>query len=248
MLYDGSWFVVRERIAPGAFDDVLSRVQSGDELVHLNHGHNMESVVAATDVSGVGGLELRADGHGLKFTARVDPEDPDAIRMAAKMRRKVVAQASFAFTIDEEELLVRQADDGRDDELYTILKVGHLYDVCVAAQGANPYTGSMVRSGFAASLRVPDLGALGRSDLVSEGRERRSDLVSEGADLVAAEAGLEDIRADAARIRAQADATYRILTGGTVTPREQIDHARSLYVDRPAYLDGYRTIFKKGTT
>src|SRR5690606_36415168 len=103
----------------------------------------------------------------------VDPDDPDAVRMASKMRRGVVAQASFAFTIDEEELLVRELDDGRDDELYTILRVGHLYDVCVAAQGANPNTESSLRSLAAASLRVPDLGTHGRSDLEPEGHQGR---------------------------------------------------------------------------
>lgn len=162
-LYDGRWFVVRERVDPHAFDEVLGRVSQGEELVHLNHGHDMMSAVAATDVEGIGALKLSVDSHGGRFEARVDADDPDAVRMAVKMRRKVVAQASFAFTIDEEELLVREADDGRDDELYTILKVGHLYDVCVCAQGANPYTESSLRSLAAASLRVPDLGMLGRS-------------------------------------------------------------------------------------
>lgn len=161
VLYDGKWFVMRERIAQNAFDDVLERVGMGDELVHLNHGHNMESAVAATDVAGIGGLELAADSHGLRFVARVDAEDPDAVRMAAKMRRGVVSQASFAFTIDAEELLVREMEDGREDELYTILRIGHLYDVCVCAQGANPYTESSLRSLAAASLRVPNLGAHG---------------------------------------------------------------------------------------
>lgn len=169
-LYDSKWFVMREQIAPGAFDDVLTRVAAGDELVHLNHGHDMMSAVAATDVAGVGSLELTADSHGLKFVARVDAEDPDAVRMAAKMRRGVVAQASFAFTIDTEFAQIRDLDDGREDELWTIEKVGHLYDVCVCAQGANPYTESSLRSLAAASLRVPDLGALGHSPQ-SEGHQ-----------------------------------------------------------------------------
>lgn len=171
-LYDGKWFRVRERLHPNALDEVMGRVASGDELVHLNHGHDMMSAVAATDVSGIGGLELSTDGHGFRFQARVDAEDPDAVRMAVKMRRGVVAQASWAFTINEEELLVRELDDGREDELYTILRVGNLYDVCVCAQGANPYTESSLRSLAAASMRVPDLGALGHS--ATEGQQSHS--------------------------------------------------------------------------
>lgn len=172
VLYDGRWFRMRERVHERAFDDVLERVRAGEELVHLNHGHDMTSAVAATDVAGIGGLELSVDSHGFRFVARVDADDPDAVRMAAKLRRKVVAQASFAFTIDEEEVLIRELDDGRDDELYTILKIGHLYDVCVCAQGANPYTESSLRSLAAASLRVPDLGTLGRSP-TGEGHQGR---------------------------------------------------------------------------
>ncbi len=162
-LYDSKWFRIRERIARGAFDDVLQSVAAGDELVHLNHGHDMTSSVAASDVAGIGGLKLTADEHGLRFEARIDTQDPDAIRMAVKMRRGVVAQSSFAFTIDEESAELRDLEDGREDELWTIERIGHLYDVCVAAQGANPYTESSLRSFAAASLRVPE-GALGRPE------------------------------------------------------------------------------------
>lgn len=189
VLYDGKWFRIREELARGAFDGVMQRVASGDELVHLNHGHDMSSAVAASNVraSGgsqlpIGGLELNVDDHGLRFFARVDAEDPDAVRMAAKMRRGVVGQASFAFRIGEESLTVRELDDGRDDELYRIEEVSALYDVCVCAQGAYPQTESYIRSLAAASLRVPDLGAHGRSDLDSEGHGSRSGSDPEGTD------------------------------------------------------------------
>lgn len=171
VLYDGKWFRIREKIARGAFDDVLGRVVTGDELVHMNHGHDMVSAVAASNVTGTGGLTLKADERGLWFSARVDAEDPDAIRMATKMRRGVVAQASFAFTIAEEFAEIRDLADGREDELWTIEEVGHLYDVCVCAQGAYAQTESTIRSFAAASMRVP---LLGRSDLVSEGHQDRS--------------------------------------------------------------------------
>lgn len=170
VLYDGKWFRVREVISRDAFGNVLSRVGAGDELVHLNHGHNMEAVVAATDIAGIGGLELSADSHGLRFFARVDAEDPDAIRMAVKMRRGVVAQASFAFTIADEEVTIRDAEDGKEDELWRINEIGSLYDVCVCAQGAYPQTESAIRSLAAASMRVPDLGTLGQPPQRVEGK------------------------------------------------------------------------------
>lgn len=170
VLYDGKWFVVREVISRHAFDNVLGRVGDGDELVHLNHGHQMESSVAASNVDGIGSLELSADSHGLRFFARVDVDDPDAIRMAVKMRRGVVAQASFAFTIADEEVTIRDAEDGKEDELWRINEIGSLYDVCVCAQGAYPQTESAIRSLAAASMRVPDLGTLGQPPQRVEGK------------------------------------------------------------------------------
>lgn len=153
VLYDGRWFRMREEIAPGAFTNVLGRVQAGSELVHLNFGHDMNSVVAATDVAGIGGLELEEDFRGLRFFARVDSEDPDARRMAVKMQRGVVSQASFAFTIMREELAESgETEDGRIDEKWRILEIGSLFDVCACAQGAYPQTESQLRSLAAASL------------------------------------------------------------------------------------------------
>src|SRR5581483_223050 len=110
---------------------------------HFNFGHDMNTSVAATNVSGTGGLELGDDFHGLRFFARVDPADPDAQRMAAKMRNGVVRQASFAFTIESEELVEStELDDGTLDQLWRITQVGHLYDVCACPQGAYPTTES----------------------------------------------------------------------------------------------------------
>jgi HK97 family phage prohead protease len=168
VLWDGRWFRLRERIARGAFTNVLARVAAGTELVHFNFGHDMNTSIAATNVSGIGGLELSEDFHGLRFFARVDPDDPDAMRLAAKMRRKVVAQASFAFTIAEEHVVeIDTLEDGRDDELWEIDEVAHLYDVCACPQGAYPQTESHLRSLTAASL--------GRAGLDPAGLDRRTD-------------------------------------------------------------------------
>lgn len=173
-LYDLSWIRVREEIARGAFLGVLGRLARGDGLVHFNFGHDMNSSVASSAVAGnaIGGLELQEDDHGLRFFARVDPADPDAQRMAVKMQRGVVNQASFAFTIDEEELVEAITNDAAGvaageplwDDKYRIIQIRDLFDVCACPQGAYPQTESYVRSLAAASL--------GRTgfDLVGHGR------------------------------------------------------------------------------
>lgn len=160
------WVRMREEIARGAFEHVLGRVAAGAELVHLNFGHDMNTSVAATDVSGIGQLELADDFHGMRFFARVDPGDPDVQRLVPKMQRGIVRQSSFAFTIASEELVSSEAlDDGTIDQLWRITEIGHLYDVCVCPQGAYAQTESHLRSLAAASL--------GRAGIDPAGLDRR---------------------------------------------------------------------------
>jgi len=173
VLYDGRWFRIREEIAAGAFSNVLSRLAAGEGLVHLNHGHDQTSVLAATNVTGIGGLHLREDTNGLYFEARVDAEDPDAVRLAHKMRRGIVAQASFAFTIAEETLTVSTLPDGREDEFYRVLEVGDLYDVCACAQGAYPQTSASIRALTLRSMAGKALDLAERGDGKHARRNRR---------------------------------------------------------------------------
>ena len=162
-LYDGKFYQLTESIAPGAFANVLARVNlpASDltrTLVHLNYVHDMQSAVAATDADGpIGRLLLAEDARGLRFTAKVDREDPDAVRMAVKMRRGVVRQASFAFTIAAEESLETETEQ-KTVEHTRILEIKDLYDVCVCPQGAYPQTVSTLRSLAAAIGRTPDEG------------------------------------------------------------------------------------------
>lgn len=150
-LWDGNFWRLRERIARDAFTNVLARVAAGEELVHFNFGHEMNTSIAATDIVGVGRLELSEDFRGLRFWARVDPNDPDAQRLAVKLQRGVVRQASFAFQAKWSLVEVGELEDGREDELWEMTEVTHLYDVCACPQGAYPQTESHLRSLMAAS-------------------------------------------------------------------------------------------------
>lgn len=207
VLYDGRWFRISEEIAVGAFTNVLARVAAGEELVHFNFGHEMNSSIAATDVEGIGGLELSENTHGLRYFARVDPEDPDAVRLAAKMRRGVVRQASFAFTVAEEELTVREGADGKEEDHYRILEIGHLYDVCACPQGAYPQTESHLRSLAAASL--------GRVGFDPAGLDRRAGATPAGVADVAPEVpegGGASRSLELAQLKARTGDSYRNLT------------------------------------
>lgn len=218
VLYDiPGWIRVREEIAPTAFDNVMARLRRGDGLVHFNHGHDMKTAVAATNVDGIGRLELSVDMHGQRFFARVDPEDPDARALASKMRRRVVAQSSFAFSIGDEEIVdERELEDGTLDVKFRILELLDQYDVCACAQGAYSQTESHIRSLAAASLRIPDLGVLGRSSDDLEGLQRRLAEAGGVADIAASELGegASERELELLQLQSRSRAHTRNLIGG----------------------------------
>ena len=143
VLYDGRFFRMREVIQRGAFGPALMRAGLD---VHLNVGHDMTRAIARTGVDGVGRLELTEDERGLRMFARLDPTDPDVIALAPKMRNGIVDQASFAFTVADDEAFTSDGADGKEEELRRILEIGDLYDVTVVARGAYPQTSAQIRS------------------------------------------------------------------------------------------------------
>ncbi len=176
-LYEGKRYVLREQIAPGAFDDVLT------DDCHLNYVHESASAMARNKLEGVAGMNLSADEHGLRVFAQLPLDDLDVQRLIPKMKRGVVNQMSFAFTIADEELHQFTDEQEREVSLYTITKVKRLYDVCVAPLGAYSQTEAALRSVFAAQLNGRSLTAggsegqdalEGRSQEGSEGGEGRS--------------------------------------------------------------------------
>lgn len=149
-LYDGRFTKLTEIIDRRAFDRLLVEqpLTRPDGVVHFNYSHDMMSAVAATDVPAgqPGSLELRADSRGLFYTARVSRDDPDAVRMAAKMKTGVLRQASFAFKIGDADTEIRALADGREEERQVIKDIAWLADVCATPQGAYAATVSQLRS------------------------------------------------------------------------------------------------------
>lgn len=189
VIYDGAYWQMVESIDPHAFDSVLA---SPDLLTHFNFGHDMNRVMAATDVPpGIGNLALRADPmQGLFFLATVDPEDVDAQACAIKMRSGVIKGASFAFTIARKQLTTTDMEDGREQDYVRILEVGNLYDVCACAQGAYP----TASSSFAA--RSYGARILGLGQPAPAGGQRDQPLVGGREDVKPGEGGVLDKRAD----------------------------------------------------
>jgi uncharacterized protein len=138
----GSWF--REVIAPGAFADVLTN----DVRALFNHDSNIVLARTTNDT-----LTLLEDDKGLLYEIKLNPDDPDAIRVAAKVERGDVSQSSFAFWLDE---------DGEDWDrsevkqgklpLRTIRRVSQLDDVSPVTYPA--YTGTSVSARAEQRARV----------------------------------------------------------------------------------------------
>jgi HK97 family phage prohead protease len=184
-LYDWQFGEFQERVARGAFEQVLSR----NPDVHLVYGHDMNAVLARTQSKT---LELREDPAGLRVFARLDPNDPDVKRLAPKMARGDVNQMSYAFTVKRDEWLIEAPDTPEERVIRTINEIGELFDVSVVAQGAFPQTDANLRSlldaaarGGRVAVRTNDLPR--RSDPKSEGeQEGRDDPKSSGVTLARA--------------------------------------------------------------
>lgn len=128
-----------ERIDPKAFDITLR--EKPDLHLLINHA----GMPLARTKSG--NLDLKADGTGLKVTARLDKRDPEVQSLAVKMERGDMDEMSFAFRVKAQEW--RAADGFEDDNqsYRTITEVSlHKGDVSVVNWGANPNTSVGLRS------------------------------------------------------------------------------------------------------
>lgn len=170
-LYEGMRYRWTETIARGAFDSVLAKAPD----VHLNLGHDMNRAIARTKAPGpIGKLELSVDDTGLKFYARLNPDDPDVQALASKMDLGIMDQCSFAFRVKSSGITnVTTTDaDGFTTDADTITEISELYDVCVCAQGAYPTTSAalrtLLRDGARAVPAVPASGEGAASPVPSD--------------------------------------------------------------------------------
>ena len=113
-----------ERIAPGAFDEVLN----DDVRCLFNHDPNH---ILGRTVSGT--LTVTSDATGLHYECEM-PDTQTARDLTISMERGDVTQSSFAFEVLEDNW--EKLDD--DTWLRTILKVKRLHDVSPVTYPAYP--------------------------------------------------------------------------------------------------------------
>lgn len=112
-----------ERIAPGAFDDVL-----GDD-VRLLVEHSGLALARTKSKT----LTLGQDDDGLTYDATLDPANPRVPEVLSVVGRGDVDQMSFGFTVGEDSF---ETKDGRN--IRTITKVKRLWDVSLVTFPAYP--------------------------------------------------------------------------------------------------------------
>lgn len=138
-LYDWMYGEFIERIAPGAFTSALASGRN----VHLAYSHDMSSAMASTES---GTLSLFQDEKGLRVVAQLDPNDVDVQRVAPKMKRGIVNEMSFAFTVARDQWIVEEMADGTQRVERVLLEIDELFEASIVPQGAYPATEAGIRA------------------------------------------------------------------------------------------------------
>jgi HK97 family phage prohead protease len=118
----GGWI---ERVAPGAFDDVLG----DDAVAALNHDTSL--------VFGRNGknMKLSVDKTGLRYVVKL-PDTTLARDLKQLIKDEIITQSSFAFTVREQSW----EHFKNKPSIRTIVKVDRLYDVAPVTYPAYPDT------------------------------------------------------------------------------------------------------------
>jgi uncharacterized protein len=135
-----------EYVKRGAFQKTIK--DGADVRLLIDH----EGVPLARTKSGT--LELEEDARGLKVTADLDPNNPDAARVISAMRRGDMSQMSFAFrTIKDAWSDDRSVRELREVQLFDVSVVTFPAYEATVAELRNAQTSSTVSSTTSVSVR-----------------------------------------------------------------------------------------------
>lgn len=126
----GGW---HERIAPGAFSDVLK-----DDVVAL-FNHDMNLILGRNGKN----LTLSEDSTGLKYKVKL-PDTGLAKDMRQLVKDEIISKSSFAFSVLEQEW--KHSKKEGEPSVRTIKKIKRLYDVSPVTSPAYPDSSVGARS------------------------------------------------------------------------------------------------------
>jgi hypothetical protein len=127
----------REKILPGFFAGVLAT----DPDVIAADNHDWADVLGRTSN---GTLRLSDVPEGLRYSIDINPADPEAMSLYAKVQRGDINQSSFAFSVKVDQW--EQPADQKSLPLRTLVECAELIDVSPCTFGAYPQTSVGVRA------------------------------------------------------------------------------------------------------
>jgi len=139
----------RETISRGALDGRL------EDNVILTYNHDTNAIL---DRNQGGTLKLSIDERGLKYDGTL-PNTSTGRDVAELMRRGLLYESSFAFTVEEDNWV-------EEGDVYkrNITKIGRLYDVSIVGTGAYSDTKVALRSIDKMKVDSSELEARAKSD------------------------------------------------------------------------------------
>lgn len=111
----------REKVLPGAF---TRAVREDDIRVLYNH-----DPIYVLGRQSAGTAIVEEDASGLRYEADVNPDDPMAMSVAAKVQRRDVTGSSFSFTIDDDADEEWVKPEARNGLPLRIIKRARVFDV-----------------------------------------------------------------------------------------------------------------------
>lgn len=158
--WGGDDVIVKEQIAPEAFDDA----DMTDICFYYNHH---DPVLARHKNKANDTLTLETDEHGLKITADLS-RSANGAECYKNIRNGLIDQMSFAFVVAEDK---REETDDRENHIITIVrtitKISKVYDISPCDFPANDGTDISARSycdGVINELKAERLDALKREN------------------------------------------------------------------------------------
>lgn len=200
----------RERVAKGAFDNVLSR---DPHVLHL-WDHDTARALSSTRSKDYP-LELRTDPSGLRFYSKVTPTSY-ATDLRLLLEGGVIDQSSFAFTVAKDEW--RITDEGDEERVErTIIEVDQLFDVTTCAMGAYPTTDS------ALAVRSLSLGRrAGAESLVAQLPEVEEGIAGEEKEVAPVPEGTPQAQTEGAASKGEIARLKREAEAGAIAARERL--------------------------
>lgn len=145
-----------EVVAPGAWKRTISKPDA-DIVSTMNHDLNF--LLARTSA---GTLHLEESDEGLVYTAEINPDDPQAVGIHARVARRDISGSSVWFRVIKDEWEEPTDDNGLEVAKRTI-KEADLYEVGPVVMPAFPQTTSEAASFRQMGFEQPKLAAIDHS-------------------------------------------------------------------------------------